>query len=107
MRGAAGETSARDKATAEGKGFEAPDRDGILGVRGDTPKTGAPEAERARDYANAIEVQIGEAKTITGLEGVWSRNEKVINRLQDAWPGDYSNVFECYAARESELKAAG
>ena len=80
--------------------------DGILSVRGAKNTQGASPAELARSYAQAIEDQIGEAKTATGLEGVWSRNEKVINRLQDSWPGDYSNVFDVYAAKEAELKSA-
>ena len=104
---AAEETIEGDKSNkAAGKGFEDPDRDGIISVRGAKPKENATEADLARSYATAIEDQIGEAKTPKGLEGVWSRNEKVINRLQDAWPSDYSNVFDCYAAAEVALKDA-
>lgn len=102
---AAEETVEGGKSTAAGENFKDPDRDGILGVRGAKNQPGATEAERARSYAVALEEQIGEAKTLTGLEGVWERNVKVINRLQDKWSSDYSNVFDCYAAREVELKA--
>ncbi len=91
------------KATA-GKNFEDPERDGILGVMGAKNTKGASTAELARSYGEAIEDQIGEARTIKGLEGAWSRNEKVINRLQDSYLGDYENVSACYAAREAELK---
>ncbi len=102
---AAEETVQGNKDKVAGKSFEDPDRDGILSVRGAKNTQGASPADLARSYAKAIEEQIGEAKTLTGLEGVWSRNEKVINRLQDSYPGDYSNVFDVYAAREAELKA--
>ena len=88
-----------------GKNFEDPDRDGILSVRGAKNTQGASPADLARSYAVAIEDQIGEAKTQTGLEGVWNRNEKVIHRLQDSYVGDYENVLACYAEREAELKA--
>ena len=101
------ETVEGDKSTTAGKNFEDPDRDGILSVRGAKTNAGDTPADRARSYAAAIEDQISEAKTIKGLEGVWSRNEKVINRLQDSYPGDYSNVFDVYASREAELKAEG
>ena len=101
---AAEETIEGDKSTALGKNFEDPDHDGIIGVRGAKPKPDATEAELARSYAAAIEEQFGEAKTLKGLKGVWDRNEKVINRLQDKWSHDYSNVFDVYAAKESELK---
>jgi len=105
---AAEETIEGDKGDkAAGKGFEDPDRDGVISVRGAKSPDNATEAELARSYADAIEDQIGEAKTLKGLEGVWSRNEKVINRLQDAWPADYSNVFDCYSAAETTLKVDG
>ncbi len=90
-----------------GKSFEDPERDGILSVRGAKNTHDATPAELARSYGEAIEEQIGEAKTLTGLEGVWSRNEKVINRLQDSYLGDYENVSACYVSREAELKAEG
>ena len=101
---AAEETIQGDKTETAGEHFEDPGRDGILGVRGADVQQGASPAERARSYADAIEAQIGEAKTIVGLDGVWGRNEKVINRLQDSYPADYSNVFDVYAAREAVLK---
>ena len=99
------ETVEGDKSTTAGENVEDPDRDGILSVRGAKNKPGATEAELARSYGVAIEEQIGDAKTLKGLEGVWERNVKIINRLQDKWSSDYSNVFDCYAAREAELKA--
>ncbi len=102
---AAEETIEGDKSTTAGKNFEDPDRDGIMSVRGAKNTQGATPAELARSYAEAIEEQIGEAKTMKGLEGVWNRNEKVIHRLQDSYLGDYENVIACYAAREAELKA--
>jgi len=105
---AAEETIEGDKSTTSaGANFEDPDRDGIMSVRGAKHKEGANPAELARSYADAIEEQIGDAKTLNGLEGVWNRNVKVINRLQDSYLGDYENVIACYAAREAELKAEG
>ena len=102
---AAEETIECDKSPTAGENFEDPDRDGILSVRGAKSEPGATPAELAHSYAVAIEDQIGEAKTLTGLLGVWNRNEKVINRLHDSWHADYSNLFEVYAAKETELKA--
>ena len=102
---AAEETIEVDKPSPTKDSFESTDRDGILSVRGAKFEQGATKAEKARAFSVAIEEQIGEAKTLTGLEGVWERNKKVINRLQDKWSSDYSNVFDCYAARETELKA--
>jgi len=101
---AAEETVEGDKPTSAGVNFEDPDRDGIIGVRGAKTEASDTPADRARSYASAIEDQIGEAKTLKGLEGVWSRNVKVINRLQDSYAADYSNVFDVYAAKELELK---
>ena len=104
---AAEETIEGDKSKSAGENFKDPDRDGNLSVRGAKNTQGATEAQLARCYGIAIEEQIGEAKTLKGLEGVWERNLKVINRLQDKWSSDYSNVFDVYAAKETELKAEG
>ncbi len=102
---AAEETVQGNKDKVAGKNFEDPDRDGILSVRGAKNTQDATTAELARSYAEAIEEQMGDAKTQTGLEGVWNRNQKVIHRLQDSYVGDYENVLACYAEREAEIKA--
>ncbi len=85
--------------------FEKAGQDGLVAVRGAIIPAGATKAEKARIFADTIENEIGEVKTAAGLPGVWDRNQDVIDVLQDHFPADYSNVFDCYAAREVELKA--
>ncbi len=103
---AAEETIEGDKSTtAAGENFEDPERDGIISVRGAKNTQDATPAELARSYADAIEEQIGDVKSVAGLPGVWKRNQDVIDVLQDHFQVDYENVIACYAAREAELKA--
>ncbi len=102
---AAEETIEVDKPMPTKDSFESTDRDGILSVRGAVVPDGATKAEKARILADAIEVQIGDAATKAGLPGVWKRNKEVIDVLQDHFSADFSNVYDCYVAREEELKA--
>lgn len=83
--------------------FEDPTRDGIIGVKGVTVKPDADPAERAKEYAKGIEAQFYDVKTPAGLNGVWDRNSKVIDRLQDSYPAEYENLLDVYEARRNAI----
>ncbi len=94
---AAEETIEGDKGgQTAGKNFDDPTRDGKVSVRGAKVKAGADEAETAKEYARAVEVLFNACKTQKSLDGEWSRNEAVINRLQDAYPSIYANLLDAF-----------
>jgi len=83
--------------------FEDPDRDGVIGVKGAKVEHKATPAERAHAYADAIISQFADAKTAAGINGVWDRTSKVIDRLQDSYPDEYANVLDAYEAASRRI----
>ena len=72
--------------------------DGNVGVKGVTvPKDATPE-ETARLYADGIIEQFGNAKTAKGVNGVWNRHDKFIDRFKTSYPALYDDVFDAFHA---------
>lgn len=90
------ETVEGDQSAKTSPDFEAASGDGVLSVRGVVVPEGATQADKARLFAEAIEVQMQAASTLGGLEGVWRRNLEVINALQDHSQDNYQNIVEAH-----------
>jgi len=84
----------KDKGGGIDKNFEGPD--GVVTVRGAKPPKSSKPEDRAKSAADAIEAQLGDAKTKVGLDGVWSRNQAVIDRLQDSYASLYDDLISIY-----------
>ncbi len=93
---AAEETVEGDQSDKTTPTFEDAGGDGILSVRGVVVPPGATKAEKAKMLADGIEAQLADAATVKGIDGVYERNLKVINVLQDHFPADHGNVLEAY-----------
>jgi len=85
--------------------FETPD--GVMGVKGQAPlSANATPAERARTACDAIMAQMQEAKTQKGLDGVWKRNNGIIERFAASYPVEHGDVLAAYEARSNALSEA-
>lgn len=74
-----------------------------VGVRGVSVPQGTPPDKAARLYADGITAQMIDAKTPKGLDGVWSRNEKVIARLLASYPAEHGDVLAVYELRQRQF----
>lgn len=74
------------------------------GVKGAHVAHDASPGEKAKAYADRICEQFGEAKRVDGVEGVWRRNEAVIERLKASYEALYQNVLDAYRARLEAIK---
>jgi len=85
--------------------FEDPSRDGhIIGVKGVVVPPEASKDEKAHAYAEGISAQLGEAKTVKGLAGVWDRNAKVIERLLATYPALHETLVDKYETISNEMQ---
>ncbi len=94
------ERNQSDKTTPD---FDDSSGDGVLTVRGVVVPDGATKADKAKIYGEGIESQMGEAKSQTALDGVWKRNEGVIDALQDHFRDDYENVLSSYGEAQARF----
>lgn len=76
------------------------------GVKGVAYPPNATPAEKARLSADGIIKTLREAKTPKGLDGVWSRNERLIDRLRDSYPADFANVLDAYETIQTGMREA-
>jgi len=76
-----------------------------IGVKGSAVQHDATPAEKAAAYSEGIIKAFSEVKTPKGLTGVWSRNEAVIDRLQETYSDLYNNVLDAYEARRTALSS--
>lgn len=84
--------------------FKSADGHGILTVRGVTIPSGATKPEKAALNAKGVEEQFKRAKTEVALNGVWERNDRVINVFQDHFPDLHQNMLDVYQRTLSELR---
>jgi hypothetical protein len=104
---AAEETVEGDKSEKTSPDFESAGGDGMLSVRGVIVPDGATKADKARIFAEAIEAQFKEAATVVGLDGVWKRNQEVINALQDHSFSNYANLLGVYETLKAGMEGEG
>ena len=74
-----------------------------LGVKGTLVAADATPAEKARAYADGIIKAFHEVKTQKGLNGVWTRNESIIERLAASYPAEHGDVLEVFSSRMKAL----
>lgn len=74
------------------------------GVKGAKADPNASPAEKAKSYADQIIKQFWEAKRADGVEGVWRKNEAVIERLKANYEPMYQDVLSAYEARLNAIK---
>lgn len=87
--------------------FQDTRHDGMnTGVKGVAYPPNASKEEKARLSADGIIKQFLEAKTRKGLDGVWSRNEPIIDRLNESYPGDYANVIDAFETAQTGMREA-
>jgi hypothetical protein len=80
--------------------------DGAVKPKGSAPYTADDTpAQRARKAADGIVTELLTAKTVAGLDGVWSRNEGVIRRLGDSYEAEHGDVLAAYTRRKSQIEA--
>jgi hypothetical protein len=73
--------------------------DGIRAPRGAIIKDGMTKEAMAEEAARAIEAQMDEVKTAYGLNGVWSRNERFIEKFKESYDPLFQNIFDKFHAR--------
>jgi len=72
--------------------FETPD--GVRTPKGAKFATDMTPRQKAEEAARAIESQFDEVKTVTGLNGVWNRNQAFIDALSDRHGDLFQSVYD-------------
>lgn len=73
-------------------------------VKDSVDKNATPEV-LARAYADAIIRDFATVKTLKGLEGIWSKREKIINSLDERFPAFYEDILDAYNLHRKEITA--
>jgi hypothetical protein len=83
------------------------DEENGVGVRNVQVPHNATPAQKARAYADGIIAAIKAAKTAKGADGVWSRNEAVIDRLAASYPMEHGDVLDVFSAKIRSFEDVG
>lgn len=79
------------------------EEDGLRAPRGAKISADMTPRQMAEEAARAIEAQMDDPKTPVGLNGVWNRNERFIERMQQRHDDLFQSIYDKFHSRMAAM----